>query len=456
MNYALRAKLTTAVVVGVVCLAYIGYSWPRYFTSSYLVSALLLECLVAAVVLYRVVFFPVVVVTFLLSGLNLPVGSGWAEARWIVLGAGAFIGLLGLFKYHHFFGLFHGMGALAVLAAMASASDSQAPRIALLKALSLLLLFTYCSTGVRMAAIAREGAFFENLVIGCEILVVGVAALHAVGIEAMGNPNSLGAVMGVVAAPILLWGSFVSTTGFARWRRSVLLIVSLYLLLFSHARAGMAAVLVCSGWLCLSLRKYKQYLLGLCALTAVLAAQGLLRPEVILSRTNSILYKNDPTQLGGVFASRRSPWTAAINNLSEHLWTGTGFGTTAIGDSVKGEADSLSFRSSSTITTENGSSYLTIVTGVGVLGILPFLCLILMLAREVVRTTSWMRLHNSLLHPAVPLAMVVSAGLVHAAFEDWLFAPGYYLCVFFWSLAFLLSELAPASARNGALTSLKH
>jgi hypothetical protein len=44
----------------------------------------------------------------------------------------------------------------------------------------------------------------------------------------------------------------------------------------------------------------------------------------------------------------------------------------------------------------------------------------------------------------VPLATIVLAGLVHAAFEDWLFAVGYYLCVFYWPLAFSLMDFAPA------------
>ena len=39
--------------------------------------------------------------------------------------------------------------------------------------------------------------------------------------------------------------------------------------------------------------------------------------------------------------------------------------------------------------------------------------------------------------------MVVLAGLVHASFEDWLFAVGYYLCVYFWFFAFLLADLIP-------------
>ena len=36
--------------------------------------------------------------------------------------------------------------------------------------------------------------------------------------------------------------------------------------------------------------------------------------------------------------------------------------------------------------------------------------------------------------------MVMVAGLLHAGFEDWLFAPGYYLCVFFWSMAFVFVD----------------
>ncbi len=62
-------------------------------------------------------------------------------------------------------------------------------------------------------------------------------------------------------------------------------------------------------------------------------------------------------------------------------------------------------------------------------------------------------------HPAVPLAMICLAGLVGAVFEDWLFAVGYYLSVFVWSLAFCLVDVtrhpiaaeirsAPGSARQ--------
>jgi len=35
------------------------------------------------------------------------------------------------------------------------------------------------------------------------------------------------------------------------------------------------------------------------------------------------------------------------------------------------------------------------------------------------------------------------AGILHAIFEDWMFAPGNYLCVFYWSLAFIFIDVAP-------------
>jgi hypothetical protein len=31
----------------------------------------------------------------------------------------------------------------------------------------------------------------------------------------------------------------------------------------------------------------------------------------------------------------------------------------------------------------------------------------------------------------------------------WMFAPGYYLCVFFWSLAFVFADVAPSSRVPG-------
>jgi hypothetical protein len=59
---------------------------------------------------------------------------------------------------------------------------------------------------------------------------------------------------------------------------------------------------------------------------------------------------------------------------------------------------------------------------------------------------SWLRRTANLRHYGVPVAMVRTAGLVHAGFEDWLFAVGYYLTVFFWVLAFAFLDILPAAS----------
>jgi hypothetical protein len=48
-------------------------------------------------------------------------------------------------------------------------------------------------------------------------------------------------------------------------------------------------------------------------------------------------------------------------------------------------------------------------------------------------------------YPAAPVACIVIAGLVHAAFEDWLFAVGYYVTLVFWILAMSLPDLVGES-----------
>jgi hypothetical protein len=61
------------------------------------------------------------------------------------------------------------------------------------------------------------------------------------------------------------------------------------------------------------------------------------------------------------------------------------------------------------------------------------------------KVCAWMRRTANPRHYSIPLAMVVLAGLAHASFEDWLFAVGSYLCVYFWVFAFLLADLAPGA-----------
>jgi hypothetical protein len=443
-----KSVLLGAAVLAPLILTLFAFFRPGYFTNEkYLGGLLLAECLLAALWCFREFFFPIVLLAFLLAGVNLPVGSVWAALRWVFLGLGACAGVVIVLKdRRHDFGLFHGVALFCVFAASLSAAVSRYPTFAFLKAASLLLLFVYAATGARLAVRGRENQFFGGLLTGCEFFVVILAALYLSGIEAMGNPNSLGAVMGVVAAPILLWGSLVGESSRIRHRRLVLFAVSLLLVFHSHARASMVAAAISCGLLCLALRKYKLLGLGVGICVIFVATAAIVKPEVfsntVTSVTSSVLYKGkDPAR--GLLESRTSPWQGAMNSIHDHLWFGSGFGTTDTGrDAV---ARLGTFASNLGVSAENGSSYLTIVTWVGIAGVLPFLALVAVLIQKIFSTLTWMLRTADPMHPAVPLALVTIAGLIHAGFEDWLFAPGYYLCVFFWSMAFVLVDFAPRS-----------
>src|SRR5208283_3860913 len=103
------------------------------------------------------------------------------------------------------------------------------------------------------------------------------------------------------------------------------------------------------------------------------------------------------------------------------------------------------FASSAETAREHGSSYMTIAEWEGCVGGVPFVGLLALTASNVWRVCVRMKKTLDPHHYSIPLAMVVLAGLVHASFEDWLFAVGAYPSVFFWSFAFLLADLMPTA-----------
>jgi len=440
-----KIVLTAGAILFPLLLVYVAFSRPGYFSSPNFLSQLIaLELLLAALWMYRRVFLTLVILAFLFAGTDVPFGGMWTSARWIFLLAGAAVGCFIMLKERGgHFGLFHALGILAVLAALVSAAVSRYPGFAFLKAVSLTLLFVYAGTGARLAVAGRENRFLAGLLGGSEIFVAAVAAFYVLGTEVMGNPNSLGAVMAVVA-PILLWGMLIDPAPLVYYRRLVLYSICTYLLFQSHSRAGLAAALISCGLLCLALRRYKLFGQGMIILLVMVASAAIFDPGAFSARVSSlqtsIVYKDkDPSQ--GIFASRQSPWQAATDSIRAHLWFGSGFGTTDTGQDAS--AHLSKFTSTADATTENGSSYLTIISWVGIVGVAPFVFVLFALAGRILRTVLWMLSTGSPFHPAVPVAMVVVAGLLHAVFEDWMFAPGYYLCVFFWSLAFILVDVAP-------------
>ena len=447
MDRSFSRILLVFAVVSCLFGIYLAIFRPAYLTSARDLGALIgLQLLLAVIWNYRQRFFPVLLVIFLWAGVGIPLASIWTSGRWFVLAVGAIAGLVIYLKdEHHHFGMFHLVALVSVLSALVSAMVSSYPVVAMLKALSLLLLFLYGAAGARLAIVGREAKFFSGLLVGCEIMVYGTAiAYFALSYHFFGNPNSLGAVMGVVLVPLLLWGTLISEKTSTRQRRSFAFVLSLLLLFFSFARAGIVAGLVSCALVCIALRRYRLLIKGasVAALAAVLiytvAPRQSGEPDSI---TSLFLYKGHRDS--GVLGSRESPWQETVSVIRDHPWFGGGFGTSKVnqGENVQ----SGSYASTSEITREHGNSYLAILEWVGLLGVIPFFALVLLIVVKIIHVLAWMRRTGDVRHAAVPIAMVLTAGLVHAVFEDWLFAAGYYLCFFFWSYAFMLFDVAPAT-----------
>jgi hypothetical protein len=166
-----------------------------------------LQLLLAAIFHYRKIFFLVVMLSFLWAGTNVPFRSLWGTVRWAVLLCGAIVGLvLWLREEREHFGAQHLIALFCGVAALTSAIVSAFPRTAFLKAMSLVLLFAYTSSGTRLAILNQEWQFSRTLVRISEGITYLTAGCYlALGLALFGNPNSLGAVVGVVLVPTLLW-----------------------------------------------------------------------------------------------------------------------------------------------------------------------------------------------------------------------------------------------------------
>jgi O-antigen ligase len=375
----------------------------------------------------------------------------WTIGRWIILAAGALVGFVramrfGLQRYHPF----HLAAVFCVASALVSSMVSVVPQFSLMKTVSLLLLFLYSASGARLV-LRDPDRFFRGLLVACEISVyVSAFAYLVLGLEIWGNANSLGAVEGVVAAPLLLWGALVASTKSLRIRRAVGCVGALYLVYFSVTRAAMLAAALSSLALLVSLRRNKLIVQGLVSAACLMAVTAIVAPrhfeDMKSSFVDGIIYKGH--QAEGLLGSRLPPWQEAIQVIEDNPYFGSGFGTSVSGDKPFGEG--RAFRSAITMSREHGSSYLAITEWVGILGILPFAVLIFLVMQAIARVCFFLLRTGQVSHYSVPLMMVAMAGLVHAVFEDWLFAVGYYLTVFFWVLVFLLMDVVPESSSHSA------
>jgi len=408
---------------------------------------LLLEVIIACLWKYDQRFFVLLVIAFAWSGMYVPLEGSWTIGRWVVLSTGAVAGCIVWTKTPRGpFGSLHLIAFFCICAAFVSSTVSVYIQMASFKAFSLLLLFLYCATGARLAVLGREDRFFRGLLWGSEIAVY-ITAISYFGLHESiwGNPNSLGAAMSIGLFPILLWGWFTSDGPRVRFRRLASLLLCTYLVLFSMARAGMASVLLVTLVFVVCLRQYKLLVKVAALVLLLVAVTGVLAPETLSERLgglkDAVLYKGHKEE--GVLGSRRTPWEKSIATIEEHPLFGTGYGTSPLGGDPG--LDFGKFSSNAATAREHGSSYMTIAEWVGLLGVLPFVALLAVMVSNVWKVFAWMKRTGDPRHYSIPLAMVVLSGLVHASFEDWLFAVGYYLCVYFWFFAFVLADLVPAA-----------
>ncbi len=441
-----------AIPVLFVILLYAAETRPGYFTNfTYLGALLLLEVLVFTIWHYERWFFAVLMLSFLWAGSNMPLWSAGNVVRWFFLGFGALVGLVkwGKLDRRHHFSALHLVALLCVLSAAVSSMVSTRPEMALLKSLSLFLLFLYGSCGARVAVAGRESAFFRGLLTAFEVVSYLSGFLYlVVRFEVFGNPNSLGAIMGVVIIPVLLWGVLITEDRNIRQRRTIALCLATYLLFFSVCRAGILASAVAATILCIVLRRQQLFLKGAFIVVFLLTAVAVVRPtyfnSLVSSFTADVIYKGKPAELG-VFGSRRSPWSDTADVIRESPWFGSGFGTDMVDAPSAWDSN---FRTVEEGNREHGNSYLALVQYVGLAGVIPFSVLLMLVLGLIVRTCRWIRRSADPRNYALPLVLVCIAGLVHAVFEDWLFAVGYYLTVFFWTVVFLLYDLQPQPAEE--------
>jgi O-antigen ligase len=208
----------------------------------------------------------------------------------------------------------------------------------------------------------------------------------------------------------------------------------------------MVSVVVVTLVFCFCLHQYKLLVKVLALVLLLVAVTGMLDPGALNKSLgdlkDAVLYKGHKEE--GVLGSRRTPWEKSIASIKEHPLFGTGYGTSPTGEDPG--LDFGRFASSAETSREHGSSYITIVVWVGLLGVLPFVGILGVTVSNVWKVCAWMNRTANPRHYSIPLAMVVLAGLVHASFEDWLFAVGAYPCVYFWFFAFILADLVPGAA----------
>jgi len=447
-------KALAILLTGLLFVAGLLLFRPGYFAdTSNLELFLGAEVMLIAVANYRKAFFPFLIVTFLWAGSAMPMHLEFLQARWAVLGIAGLAGLaVYLHDRAHAFRTIHLIALFCILSAFVSASTSAYPSEALLKAASLLMLLVYVAGGARTAVpVLSPERFFQKLVLACEVMTwISAVCYFVLRFAIFGNPNSLGAIMAVSVAPTLLWGFLNAETPQRKLLLNIELLLSWVLLLSSYSRASIGGAVAASLFICVSLRQNRLMLKGVAAGIVIAICVAIVLPPDADNATSdsgslvsAFMYKGKEGQ--GFLGSRVGPWQQTWKVIRAKPWFGSGFGTSVIaGDMTKMEY--APHHIDTWVIREHGNSYLAILEWTGLLGVVPFYFLAALAAANVGRVFVWVRRTSNAFSPALPAAAIILAGLVDAMFEDWLFAVGYYVCVFFWSINFILADILPEQA----------
>lgn len=447
-------KAVAILLTGVLVVLGLLLFQPGYFANTSNLELFLgAEIMLIGVANYRKAFFPILMVTFLWAGSAMPMQLRFLQARWVALGVAAGAGLaVFLHERIHAFRTIHLVALFCVLSAFVSASTSAYPSEASLKAVSLLMLLAYVAAGVRVAVpVLSPERFFQKLLWACEVLTwICAVCYFALRFAIFGNPNSLGAVMAVAVTPMLLWGFITAESPQRKLRLNIELLLSWVLLLSSYSRASIGGAAAASCLMCVSLRQNRLLLKGVAAgIVIAICVAIVLPPEMDDATANSgsvvstFMYKGkeDKSFLG----SRIGPWRQTWNVIRDKPWFGSGFGTSQVSGDLS-KLDYAAHHIDSWVIREHGNSYLAILEWTGLLGVVPFYLLAALTVANAGRVFLWVRRSSNAFSPALPAAAIIVAGLVDAMFEDWLFAVGYYVCVFFWSIGFILADILPEQA----------
>lgn len=460
MRVPVRLLLILFAIAGFSVLFFYVEHRPFLFTNTtYMGGILALEVVAVCLWHYENVFLPVTMWCFLAAAIALPLSGASYTLRWVFLAMGALAGFVLWIRTNRerHFGVFHLVALFCVFSAVASASSSVAAKTGILKAGSLFLLFLYASTGGRLALWGHERSFMRGLTMACEVAAFVSGAAYLTGYDLFGNPNNMGAFIGVIVTPVLLWSVLTTEDRSERRRRSIALAICGGLLYVSVCRAAIVSVFAVLVSVTVALRRpglvVKAIFVG--ALFVEIMAVG--NPSRVGDWVDGLagrfVFKKFGTR-NGVLGSRLSPWEDTIAAVKQHPWFGTGFGTSEMGTEQSQSRESSVYTVFGT-NREHGSSYLAMAEYMGLLGILPFLLLLVLVMQNIFRMLAWMRRTGRPSHCGVPFALIVLAGLIHAGFEDWLFAPGSYLCVFFWVSAFLLIDSAQAARSDSRIVSVQ-